>query len=262
MKKLLTLFFFLSALTSNAQLTVFGAQNNYMAPIIPFQAPAIITNGLVLNLDAGNPASYSGSGTTWTDLSGNNNLMFYTNSSYNITTNPSYSLDGGGSLIVNTIYGKTVNNSGISGATPRTFEAWVKFNSVGQNVVASIGSSPNNNLFEMMAFQNHIINHIWGSFTAGHSSLATNTWYNIAITYDGATNYNVYLNGILDGGPINPNYNGSLNTINTPVYIGTQGSTTWGPLDGRIGILRLYNRALNATEIATNFNVVKSRFSL
>jgi hypothetical protein len=35
--------------------------------------PRIVTDGLVLALDAGNPKSYPGSGTTWTDLSGNGN---------------------------------------------------------------------------------------------------------------------------------------------------------------------------------------------
>jgi hypothetical protein len=34
---------------------------------------SIVTSGLVLSLDAGNPSSYSGSGTTWFDLSGNGN---------------------------------------------------------------------------------------------------------------------------------------------------------------------------------------------
>jgi hypothetical protein len=36
-------------------------------------SPSIVTDGLVLCLDAGNPKSYPGSGTTWTDLSGNGN---------------------------------------------------------------------------------------------------------------------------------------------------------------------------------------------
>jgi hypothetical protein len=73
MKKIFILLILFSAFISNAQQSFFKGNNNYVAPIIPFQAPAIITNGLVLNLDAGNPASYSGSGTTWTDLSGNGN---------------------------------------------------------------------------------------------------------------------------------------------------------------------------------------------
>ena len=33
----------------------------------------IVTSGSILYLDAGNPASYPGTGNIWTDLSGNNN---------------------------------------------------------------------------------------------------------------------------------------------------------------------------------------------
>jgi hypothetical protein len=43
-------------------------------------SPRIVTDGLVLCLDAGNPKSYTGSGTTWTDLSGNGNNGTLTNS--------------------------------------------------------------------------------------------------------------------------------------------------------------------------------------
>ncbi|MEC8599678.1 MAG: hypothetical protein VXY15_04955, partial [Bacteroidota bacterium] len=32
----------------------------------------VITNGMVLHLDANNSSSYSGSGNTWNDISGNN----------------------------------------------------------------------------------------------------------------------------------------------------------------------------------------------
>lgn len=42
--------------------------------------PRIVTNGLVLCLDAGNNKSYPGSGSTWYDLSGNNYHFTLTNS--------------------------------------------------------------------------------------------------------------------------------------------------------------------------------------
>ena len=74
MKTCLTLLLLISAFTSNAQRTMFGGQNNYAAPVIPFQAPAVVTSGLVLLLDAANPASYPGTGTTWTDLSSSTNV--------------------------------------------------------------------------------------------------------------------------------------------------------------------------------------------
>jgi hypothetical protein len=70
MKKLITILFFFTAFISNAQRTMFGGQNNYVAPVIPFQAPDIISTGLIAYLDASDVSSYAGSGTTWTDKMG------------------------------------------------------------------------------------------------------------------------------------------------------------------------------------------------
>ena len=64
-----------------------------------FYNPSIVSSGLVLALDAGNPKSYPGSGTTWTDLSGQSNNFTWsspapTYTTYNntpvISTTPTY----------------------------------------------------------------------------------------------------------------------------------------------------------------------------
>ena len=52
MKKLITILFFFSAFISNAQRTMFGGQNNYVVPVVVNQAPPLVTNGLILYLDA------------------------------------------------------------------------------------------------------------------------------------------------------------------------------------------------------------------
>ena len=70
MKKLLTILFLLEAFISNAQQSNFRGHNNYVVPPLPSE---ILKTGLVMNLDAGDPLSYSGSGNTWTDLTGNGN---------------------------------------------------------------------------------------------------------------------------------------------------------------------------------------------
>ena len=57
----------------SAQRTMFSSNNNYVAPVAPFQAPAIVTGSLKLYLDAANPTSYTGSGSEWKDVSGNSN---------------------------------------------------------------------------------------------------------------------------------------------------------------------------------------------
>ena len=97
MKKIFTLLFLLSAFTSHAQRTLFGGQNNYVAPVGP---PALVTTGLVLNLDAGNASSYNGTGTTWTDLSGKGNNGTLINTITHSTTNPGYLIfNGNGNAI-------------------------------------------------------------------------------------------------------------------------------------------------------------------
>jgi hypothetical protein len=70
MKNILTLLLLFVAFASHAQRTMFGGQNNYVAPVAP---TALVTEGLVMSFDAGNASSYAGSGTTWTDLSGRGN---------------------------------------------------------------------------------------------------------------------------------------------------------------------------------------------
>jgi hypothetical protein len=93
MKKLITILFFFTAFISNAQRTMFGGQNNYVTPVVV--APlALVTEGLVLSLDAGNASSYSGSGNRWTDLSGKGNH----GSLYNSVT---YNSSNQGSLVFN-----------------------------------------------------------------------------------------------------------------------------------------------------------------
>ena len=257
MKNLITLLFLFSAFTSHAQRTLFGGNNNYVAPVAS-AGPSIVTNGLVFNVDAANTSSYSGSGNVWNDLSGSNNIKFYSSSSYSVNADPTFSPDGGGSLVTTGIFGRSIANSGITGSVARSMEAWVKFNSVSQNAVISIGGQSNSLLYELMAFQNNAIEHYWGSFTQSSTVLATNTWYNIVIIYDGTTNHYVYINGVQVGFSSTP----SLNTSNSPIYVGPAVTTTWGAFDGKIAALRIYNRALTSTEVTANFNALKSRFGL
>ena len=73
MKKIFSILFLLFAFLTNAQNTMFGRHNNYVTPEITTPRTGIITTGMVLNLDAANSSSYSGTGTTWTDLSGRGN---------------------------------------------------------------------------------------------------------------------------------------------------------------------------------------------
>ena len=257
MKKIFITTFVFIAFISNAQESFFRGNNNYVVPAVP-AGPSIVTNALVFNVDAANTSSYSGTGNAWNDLSGSNNIKFYSSSSYNVNANPTFSSDGGGSLVTTGIFGRSIANSGITGSVARSMEAWVKFNSVNANAVISIGGQAGSQLYELMAYSNNVIEHYWGNFTQSSTVLATNTWYHIVIVYDGTTNHYIYINGVQVGFSATP----TLNTTNSPIYIGPAVTTTWGAFDGKIATLRMYNRALTASDVKTNFDALKTRFGL
>jgi hypothetical protein len=234
---------------------------NYLfAQVIPvgFMKSKVSTGPIIFNVDAANASSYSGTGNVWNDLSGsNNNIKFYSSSTYSVNANPTFDSDGGGSLVTTGIFGKSINDSGISGSVARSMEAWVKFNSVGSNAVISIGAMNGGKLFELMALNSNIIEHYWGNFTTSSTTVATNTWYHIVIVYDGTSKHYIYINGNQVGLADTPTL--IMNTSNTPINIGT---TNWGGFNGKIAALRIYNYALTSSDVTTKFNALKTRFGL
>ena len=94
MKNLLTLLFLMLACSTFAQESFFRGNNNYQAPPPPpFQAPAIVQAGLILNLDAANPASYPGTGSTWTNLVSGTSVA-----NFGLNSNISFATSNGGVL--------------------------------------------------------------------------------------------------------------------------------------------------------------------
>ena len=92
-------------------------------------------------------------------------------------------------------------------------------------------------------------------------SMALNTWYHMIGTYDGST-INLYVNGVL---------NSSLSYAGTAASGGEiRIARRWDDVSnvasnffsGDIGVIRIYNRALNATEISQNYNATRTRFGV
>ena len=258
MKNFLTLLFLFSAFTSHAQRTMFTSQNNYVAPAIPFQAPAIISNGLVLYLDAGNPSSYPGGGTTWTDLSGIGNHGTLFNS-------PTYTSSNGGNLLFDesSKYVSLTPTMLPTGTSDRTIIAFVKTPTSmgGYQHIIHWGSSSSNQAFGLAFVNNQISTHIWGPCpTQGGVSVATATNYCFATTYTNTgTLHKFWINGVSQGSGVSY----SINTGTTDARVGqrTTGSEGWGP-SGQIYQVLVYNRALSNAEIQQVFNVQRGRFGL
>lgn len=215
----------------------------------------IVTNGLVLNLNAADPNSYPGSGTTWTDISGNGN-------NGTLTNGPTFSSTNGGNIVFDgtndyVSLPNPLNQSNLSQIW--TVQAWIK-----------IQSKPPQYLIEGLNAG------LWIEFYQGNNSLLylnggandyytyggqfTNQgWVMSTFRFNNATGDRQIwrnLTNISTGGPNNtftPSGQGS--TFN----IGSNGSAT---ILGSVACINMYNRYLTDQEIAQNYNAQKSRFGL
>jgi hypothetical protein len=232
---------------------------------VAYVPPTITTTGLVLNLDAAHPDSYGGSGTTWTDVSNNNNSVTLPSvlvSSYSATT-------GGGSFTFNSnnatnkFSSTSINNWNINTTNAISVETWIKYTSNGGL---------------QFYFQDAALNYRFGFDQIGHfyydlgshsdrnpstATLTADTWHHLVITAGKeSTNGNrVKSRFYIDGAEVYSNDEGisSLPNITTPYYFGDDNYHFY-PLNANVGVIRVYNKALTLSDIALNFNAQKSRF--
>jgi len=216
-------------------------------------SPKIITDGLVLCLDAGNTKSYPGSGTTWTDLSGNGN-------NGTLTNGPTYSSSNGGSIVFDGVNDCIVvnNNANILSKTAYTKIAWFYPTSFVTNNNIVSGGNSGQHAFWLGASTNLRAGHngSW-STVVSNTTLSLNNWYCGAVTYSDTSGWVLYLNGI----PEVTNASITTFTGNQEIVIGayTTGSNVF---TGRIPQVSIYNRALTASEIQQNFNALRGRYGI
>ena len=243
-----------------------NADQIYVTATPGFTSGSVSTSNLIANFDA---ANYTTTSTRWNDLSTSANHMdFYTNTSYSTLKTASYSTDGGGSLILNnnSVYGKTINNTGISGNGGKTMSTWVKFDAADRDwtSIASIGQyGAYAALFELFGLKNGSGYSLWlvydGGIVQGTSIIPLNTWTNLTIRANGS-NLSIIVNGVLD-----INGTQALSTTNSPIYLGAPKNRSNGGWDdnlrGRISTLSLYNAALSDQTILDNYNATKGRYT-
>jgi hypothetical protein len=230
----------------------------------------IVTDGLVMHLDAGNAASYPGSGTTWTDLSGNGKNATLVNG-------VSYSSDNGGVLTLDGVDDYMSLDSTLSVATnaPFSIELCFYITSFANTYPNLIQLKTNTSYSYQISFTsfappNGYSGVIFGA-TSGDSwkrintleQLIENTWNHIVLTYSGSgsdniNSYNFYRNNINYVSLGNANDFGATGQFN---HIGTIDANRFF-FNGKLPIARIYNRALSAAEVEQNFNVTKGRYGL
>ena len=234
-----------------------------------YTRPSIVTNGLVLNLDAANIKSYPGSGTTWSDLSGNRNNGTF-------PTDPTYSSSNGGSLAFDgTDDTSTFGDILQLGTGSRTYSCWYKMNSTTQTDYASLISKTLNTAQayrQALGFQTN------GNFRvlfrgASNSIYDLDTtnpnidlnWHYLVWVIDRNSNSSLYQDNVLLNSRNISAISGQNFQLARPLRIGSYNTSTDTSerfFNGDIAQVSVYNRALTAAEISQNFNALRGRFGI
>jgi hypothetical protein len=233
--------------------------------------PKIVTDGLVLCLDAAIGKSYPGSGNTWYDLSEDKRNGTISNATYNSMNRGVIAFDGSSDKVEGTLA------SGLN--APFTLEYFGRFNNATQydyEYFGSVGNTGSSTMisvskigtsFSQAAYYGYMYlytGEAYGVLT--DISLANTEWVHlVATTMTTAPYAKVYKNGVEANlvAPISGASTSIQSVINTnsTYRIATWANSTWW-LNGQIGFNRIYNRALSSDEITQNYKATKGRFGL
>ncbi len=225
--------------------------------------PNIIEEGLVFYVDAANKESYPGSGTTWTDLAGNNNGTLINGPTFDSGNGGSINFDGSNDHIDFGDFDNTQVSSAI------TLSIW--FNAYYSNLKLLIGNGGGWSAggFCMFMYRNGVRFELQGT---GKKALDIPTsffgqWQNMVGTWENGGLMRGYVNGsqvVTTSGitTISSNSNtGYLRMGGKGNNPGAPGLGT-GYANGNIALTQIYNKALSADEITQNYNALKGRFGL
>lgn len=235
---------FSSATQASIWLTNNGFWNSYLAP--------------VLSLDAGNPYSYPGTGTVWTDLVGGK--------VFNLINGPTYDSGNGGKIYFdsqNSNYAEcSTSLPSLPTFTTSVWQYWDGINTGSLPCILTeiyVGGPINyfvGNLVGVVA-QGGYFN---GGFRISPQfNLTPNTWYQIVVSCDASQNVRIYLNN---------------NLISTTPTSGSQPSSSnagirlmrrWDDPDywgGYLSTVDIYDKTLTDAQISSIWNATKSRYGL
>jgi len=225
----------------------------------------LVTNGLVLYLDAGVSSSYPGSGTTWTDLSGSGN-------NGTLIGGPTYSSSNGGSIVFDGIDDYVSTTNSVNNPSPYTIMVWFKTTTSHAKKIVGFEQNQTGTSFSYdRSLYVGSDNKLYFGQYDGNADTAVSTmtvndgvWRCAAGTYGGeGTTVRLYVNGVSDATTVSnfaENYTGYWR-------IGGYRGNGWtntsdGYFTGNIGQVLIYSRALTASEVQQNFDTFKSRFGL
>lgn len=244
-----------------AQTNFFRPNNlfNYVPQPVPYQ---ILPSGMVLYLDASNPSSYGGTGTTWTDLSTLSNNA-------TLMGSPTYTASPSSFTFASSVYATTTKNN--IGLTTATFIAWVNpsqtqggytgiiFNRVGYG--GSTASATGLDLYTSNSVGYHWNDNVSTFNWNSGLYVPNNAWSMIAVSIstNSATAYLCNASGIASA--TNTYTHTYLSGFN--FYIAADpGDLINRTFRGKIAKCMVFNTALSQADITSIYNTQKSAVGL
>lgn len=247
--------------TANECLVYFAGQNDKM--VLNRDYENIITDGLVLNLDAGFTASYPKNGTSWFNLS-----LAENSDEATLDNGATFSSADGGSIVFDGV-DDYVDATEFVIPSQISVSVWVnpdRISSIMQ-LVSSDNAPVRNWQFRIDADDKvrAIVFHTSGNNNVQATTtdtLTTGNWTMLTFTVDG-TNLKIYFNAGVEKASASFPYSILGNGSAGDLLLAARGSSSVTDfLNGNISIVIIYDRALTSSEIAQNYNSQKGRFGL
>lgn len=236
---------------------------------------SIVTAGLVINLDAGDTTSYPGSGTAWADLSGNNNNgTLYNGPTY---SNRIISFDG-----VNDYMQANIGTTALNGDPSFTVDMFVR-RRTGTNIGGTAGfwgiggTGQGNSVQGWTPIANLIHLDVYDSTRLSPDTGQSISYYpegqfvHVCWTKNGpgheTSNVKLYINGV-ERSLTKTREATRTNQFNTSTpgvgvclgRINADAAVFHAPVD--VGAFKVYSTALSATQVAQNFNALRTRYAI
>lgn len=220
-----------------------------------YSTQSIYQSGLSMWLDANDPASYPGSGTTWTDLTGNGNDQTLVNAPAYTSGSPSYFSFNGTNQYA-------TGSTTVLGVNTYTKMVWFQIDAANDNNIVSSNAGGHYMFFSgtptLWAGNANQPPYAGGGAFGSATSFSTGTWYCATVVFSNPQIY-LYVNGVQDA--FNPTYavagRGGDGSVNLACF-----APAGNLLTGKIAEVYCYATALTAAQVLQNFNATRSRYGV
>ena len=228
----------------------------------------LVTDGLILHLDAARKPSYPGSGENAFDLANTAvSASLKNGAGFEDLGKGSFTFDKGDEYL------EVSEQLQFGQNDPFTLSAWINSVDVNNNqiinnentgyvgyqLVVGVGGEI------AFLFRNRQSPTVQRIFIDTNAPITAGEWNYVVATYDGSTNASgakIYVNGSLAATTIRTDTLAGDPISGLKTWIGYRRGSTRGPFNGNIAVVKIYNKELNASEILQNYNALKGRFGL